>query len=93
MERYFEKITKCMVGTEVKVDDESYIVVEGLRVIYAYVESHPAAIVDGACASQFTGRLYGGDFGVKVCELDEKNKKSLIRYFKDKVPSVYGCYT
>ena len=82
-----------MMGIEVKVDDESYIVVEGLRVIYAYVELHPTMIVDGACASQFVGKLYGGDFGVKVCEINEANKQNLIRYFKDKIPAVYGCST
>lgn len=81
MKRYLEKITNCMMGICVQVDDETYAAVEGLRVIYAIVENQKKLIVDGACAFQFVGIMYGGDFGVKVCDLNHENRMTLNRHF------------
>lgn len=83
MERYLEKITKCMRGILVQMDDETYASVEGLRVIYGMVEGQEGLIVDGACAFQFSGQLYGGRFGVKVCPISQENKVALSRHFKE----------
>ena len=82
MERYFEKITKCMRGIHVQVDDETYDAVEGLRVVYALVEGESRLITDGACSFQFDGETFGGDFGVKVCELNHQICLSLCRHFR-----------
>lgn len=90
MERYLEKITKCMQGIHVQVDDETYAVVEGLRAIYAKVEGEERVIVDGACAFQFSGRMYGGEFGVKACPMNHENRLAMNRHFKFTVPQAAG---
>lgn len=81
MERYLEKITKCMWGIRVQVDDETYAAVEGLRAIYGIVEGKEKMIVDGACAFQFSGQMYGGEFGVKVCPINRENRLLANRHF------------
>ncbi len=90
MERYFEKITKCMMGTRLQVDDETYTAVEGLRAVYAIVEGNEKVIVDGACAFQFEGEMFGGQFGVKVCEMNHTNRLSMNRHFRYTAPQVFN---
>lgn len=90
MERYFEKITKCMMGIRLQVDDETYTAVEGLRAVYGIMEGNEKVIVDGACAFQFEGEMFGGEFGVKVCEMNHANRLSMNRHFKYTVPQVFN---
>lgn len=91
MERYFEKITKCMIGINVQVDDDTYAAIEGLRAVYAIVDGKEKVIVDGACAFQFEGEMFGGEFGVKVCDMNHENRLSLNRYYKYTAPQAFGC--
>ena len=88
-QQYFDKITACMMGIKVQVDDESYASVEGLRIVYGIVNGAGKLITDGACAFQFDGVSYGGRFGVKVCDLSQKNRAVLDRYFKDELPAAF----
>lgn len=90
MKRYFEKMAKCMSGVSLKVDDETYSAIEGLRAIYAIVDGEEKLIVDGACAFCFEGEMFGGEFGVKVCDMNHQNRISLNRYFKYTRPQAFG---
>lgn len=90
MERYFKKMAKCMNGVNLKVDDETYSAIEGLRAIYAIVDGEEKLIVDGACAFCFEGEMFGGEFGVKVCDMNHQNRISLNRYFKYTRPQAFG---
>ena len=60
MERYAEKIRQALPQAVLDIKKDTYAAVEGLRAVYATVDTEECLIVDGCKAFQFDGVMYGG---------------------------------
>ena len=93
MKRYFEKIETCLAGADVKLKEDTYSSIEGLRAVYGVINKEEALIVDGCKAFRFDGAMWGGKSGVRVCPMNHQNRIAMSEEFSFLAPQAFGRNT